>query len=69
MHSSWFRLSFVVAGGTWSRTDGTFWCQEDGGDAGHTLVLAKDEVRCGAVHGSVHHMSKSKVVVEPTWFV
>ena len=36
MHSSWFR-SFVVAGGTWRRIDGTFWCQEDGGGAVHTL--------------------------------
>ena len=59
MHSSWLRSSFVVVGGTWRRIDGTFWCQEDGGGAVHTLLLAKDEARCRAVRGSVCHMSKS----------
>ena len=59
MHSSWFRSSFVVVGGTWRRIDGTFWCQEDGGGAVHTFLLAKDEARCRIVCGSVRHMSKS----------
>jgi hypothetical protein len=28
MHSNWFRLSFVVVGGTSRRIDGTFWCKK-----------------------------------------
>ena len=59
MHSSWLRLSFVVVGGIWRQIDGIFWCQEDRGGAVHTFLLAKDEVRCRAVRGSVRHMSKS----------
>ena len=58
MHSNLFCLSFVVAGGTWRRIDGPFWCQEDRGGAGHTLLLATNEARCRAVCGSVCHMSK-----------
>ena len=34
-----------------------------------STLLAKDEMRCRAVRGSVRHMSKSKVTVEPKWFV
>ena len=45
MNPSWFRLSFVDAGSAWWRFDGTFWCEEDGGCSGHTLLLAKDEER------------------------
>ena len=59
MHSSWFRSSFVVVGGTWRQIDGPFWCQKDRGGAGHTLLLAKNEMRCRAVCGSMRHMSKS----------
>jgi len=59
MHSSWFHSSFVVAGGTWRRIDGPFWCQEDRGGASHTVLLATNEVRCRVVRGSVCHMSKS----------
>jgi hypothetical protein len=40
MHSSWFRLTIVVVGGVWRRSDGVFWCQKDGGGAVHTLLLA-----------------------------
>ena len=38
---------------------GHFWCQEDGGGAVHTLLLAKDEARCRAVRGLICYMSKS----------
>ncbi|XP_039855261.1 uncharacterized protein LOC120713344 [Panicum virgatum] len=32
-------------GSAWRRFDGTFWCEEDGGCSGHTLLLAKNEER------------------------
>ena len=63
MHSSWFRSSFVVAGGTWRWIDGTFWCQEDREGAVHSLLLAKDEARCRMVRGSVRHIESSSLVL------
>ena len=65
MHSSWFNSSFVVAGGTWRWIDGTFWCQEDGGGAVHTLLLAKDEARCRAVVARCATCQKAKSRLNP----
>ena len=40
------RSSFVVAGGTWRRINGTLWRQEDGGRTCYTFLLPKDETGC-----------------------
>jgi hypothetical protein len=65
MHSSWFRSSFIVPGGTWRQFDEIFWCQEDRGSFGHTLLLAKDKARYRAVVTRCITCQKAKPHLNP----
>jgi hypothetical protein len=50
---------FVFAGSTWRWFNETFWSEENRGCTGHSLLLAKNETRCGVLPVAVYDLQQS----------